>query len=339
MKNNQLFTLLCLIVFASLLASCGVNKSLYEASSVPEEGGVRFTKLTQDNEKVYGPKVSENNGTLQWYASSLIDVSKDGKLFAYLAESNKNVNIFIRSTESGVSTVQRTFRNVVLDMGFSPDGKYIAFCDNRDGEENIYMINTREGTSIQQITSASRASESGPCFSPDGKLIFFSKEEGDQDEKGRPITRYYIWSFNRETSLLTQHGEGLTPNVSPDGKKLAITRINKTTGRGEIWIIDLQTDQESLILSSDKIGYSTPQFSPDGKRLAVVFTSLKRKNMAANLDIGLVNVDGTHFTQLTFHPGSDVSPRWSPDGQSLYFLSTRGNSQKKYNVWVMNVKS
>lgn len=339
MQNNPIRAILCALAGLYLLTGCGTSKSLYEVTSVPEEGGVRFTRLTQDNEKIYGPAVFDKDGVLQWYASSLIDVTKDGKQFTYLAENNKNVNIFIKSTESGRATVQRTFRNYVMDMCFSPDGNHVAFCDAREGEKNIYMINAKEGTSMQQITSASRAAESGPCFSPDGKLIFFAKEESDVDDKGRPITRFYIWSFNRQTSQMTQHGEGFSPNVSPDGKKLAISRINKTTGRGEIWIIDLTTDQESLIISSDKMGYSTPQFSPDNKTLAIVFTSLKRKGVTSNLDIGLVNIDGTGFTQLTFHPGSDASPRWSPEGDRLYFLSTRGNDKKKYNVWVMNIKS
>lgn len=52
--------------------------------------------------------------------------------------------------------------------------------------------------------------------------------------------------------------------------------------------------------------------------------------------IYVVRTDGTQLTQLTYHLGNDLSPAWSPDGKSIYFLSQRGSAKKKYNVWRMN---
>jgi len=56
------------------------------------------------------------------------------------------------------------------------------------------------------------------------------------------------------------------------------------------------------------------------------------------LDIFIVNIDGTGLTRLTFHPGRDMCPRWSPDGNSIYFLSQRGSQQGEYNIWRMDLK-
>ena len=66
-----------------------------------------------------------------------------------------------------------------------------------------------------------------------------------------------------------------------------------------------------------------PQPSPRGDRIAFV---LRSTDLAANkgrYDVWMVNADGSGLVQLTTDPASDDSPRWAPDGQSLYFLSSR----------------
>lgn len=76
---------------------------------------------------------------------------------------------------------------------------------------------------------------------------------------------------------------------------------------------------------------SDPQISPDGRW--VVYAQ-KSVNLADNSSAGhlwLIPASGGEARQLTFE-GSDSRPRWSPDGKSLAFISTRsGNSQ----VWIL----
>ena len=50
----------------------------------------------------------------------------------------------------------------------------------------------------------------------------------------------------------------------------------------------------------------------------------------------MVRSDGSQMTQLTYHRGHDLSPVWSPDGKSIYFLSQRGTENGAYNIWKMN---
>jgi Tol biopolymer transport system component len=330
MKNIRLFLIISATYFMS---GCSTPLNL-TMTSVPEEGGIKFTQFSKDEDIVLGPSITKYGTKILWYAPPLIAVSPDGNKLTYMGLKNENKNIYIKSTQGGGATVQRTFRNNVLDMCFSPDGKKIAFTEYVEGNDNIYVINATEGSAIQQITSTS-ADEMGPQYSPDGKKIFFTR--GEKTMVGTtPVTRFYIWSFDIGTSLFTQYSEGFTPSMLPDGESLVITRNNKESALGEIWMIDIVKGNETLLLSDKTRGFSSPQVSPDGKKVICVGTTPGTKTKPQNLDLYSFNIDGTGLTQLTFHPGHDVSPKWSPDGKSIYFLSQRGTEKGNWNVWQMS---
>ena len=65
----------------------------------------------------------------------------------------------------------------------------------------------------------------------------------------------------------------------------------------------------------------------------VVFTS--ERNGSA--DIYRVRVDGTGLERLTDHIAYDDQPSPSPDGQTVAFVSTRGNGRT--NIWLLDVKT
>lgn len=84
------------------------------------------------------------------------------------------------------------------------------------------------------------------------------------------------------------------------------------------------------LLAMDRI--SETQVSPDGKW--AVFT-LRKTDLEANrgrTDLWLAGVEGTGLRQLTSHPGSDFSPVWSPEGKSIWFLSTRSGSAQVWRI-------
>jgi dipeptidyl aminopeptidase/acylaminoacyl peptidase len=69
---------------------------------------------------------------------------------------------------------------------------------------------------------------------------------------------------------------------------------------------------------------SDPHLSPDGKLVAYVVTTIDQKQNRRNSSIWLAATDGSRAPwQFTTSPQSSNSPRWSPDGQWLAFLSTR----------------
>ena len=345
----------------------------YSLPSVPEEGGISFTKITEDEETVSTPL--RGPGVDYWierYRSALSSGSQSAALsvlgevrehysgerylswqifsitdkkIAYVGYKNEKRNVFIKELKGGRALQQRTFTDNVLHVSFSPDGENIAFADDRDGNYNIYTIASESGFAIRQITR-SDVNELYPVFSPDNLKVLFCKRQGEvvyqvviaDSLVNRSIARYYLWTYDLTNGALTQYVRGWGPSFTPDGKKVVVVRFNTETEQDEIWLIDIEKGQEFLIVSSQDRSFSECSVSPDGKKLAVVSASRPRANTPRNYDIFFVNIDGTDLTQMTFHPGHDICPRWSHDGRSLYFVSQRATAEGKYNIWRMNLK-
>jgi Tol biopolymer transport system component len=312
----------------------------YSSTSVPEEGSIRFTRITSDEDQAVGPMIQESKEFgRRYFVSSVFDVSPDGQTLAYIANRAGKTNVFLKSTQGGAATTQRTFRDRIDDVAFSKDGERLAFSDLRNERWNIYEIHARTGSAIKQITNFDQTSRY-PTYSPSESNLVYVQFENSSVNGGTagPATRFYVWGYDLEKGAHTQYAEGYAPAFSPDGKTLAITRNSREHRNSEIWVVDLATGEETLVASSPKNGYAQPSFSPDGKTLVFTGVTMKDGNRPTNFDIYTVRVDGTNFMQMTFHPGDDFVGRFSPDGRSIYFVSERGSDRRKYNVWRMDLR-
>ena len=78
-----------------------------------------------------------------------------------------------------------------------------------------------------------------------------------------------------------------------------------------------------------------PQVSPDGQWIAYTVTSVDHEADKLRTAIWMVNWEGTQDLQITNGPDSDASPRWSPDGKYLAFLSVRP-AEGKSQIWLLD---
>lgn len=203
----------------------------------------------------------------------------------------------------------------------SPDGKMVAFVKRGD-----LFVTSVDYPTTKQITSTPQA-ESSPAWGTDNRTLYFvSDRSGHPDIYVAKITRDEDPDFPNATLIseepLCKNGtwERDDPQVSPDGKKLAYVQ-----DRSKLMVMDLasrkvtELTDGSLMKSKTGIEFS---WSPDSRWIA--FTSVGHGH-DPYMDISLVNVDGNRpvVSPVTESAYFDESPRWSPDGSCIVFISDR----------------
>jgi len=81
-------------------------------------------------------------------------------------------------------------------------------------------------------------------------------------------------------------------------------------------------------LQSMASNWSNPQFSPDGTRLAIDIAPL-----GASPDVWIYDWQRDTSTRLTFDPGLDLKPVWTPDGKRIVFSSSRSDQATLNLYW------
>lgn len=77
---------------------------------------------------------------------------------------------------------------------------------------------------------------------------------------------------------------------------------------------------------------SDPQVSPDGRWVAYTSSVPNLEENHFNSDVWIIPLSGGEPFQLTRSPKLDHSPRWSPDGKKIAFISTRDGVANLYII-------
>ena len=123
---------------------------------------------------------------------------------------------------------------------------------------------------------------------------------------------------------------------SPDGKKLLFTRIHQ--GKMELCTVKAEKSAEviALVVPSPNTPHFDGHWSADGKSIAYVHDILQGTD--GKLQINEVLADGTGAKVLIPHKAFEESPRYSPDGKHLAWVSARDGNQEIYSMELANQK-
>ncbi|MCD7036251.1 S9 family peptidase [Metabacillus sp. GX 13764] len=95
----------------------------------------------------------------------------------------------------------------------------------------------------------------------------------------------------------------------------------------------MNSSQKQPVLAEDLYQLTSltdPRLSPDGKKAVYVETKIKKENHQYISSLHVAVLRSKHLSQWTHGEHRDHSPRWSPDGSKLAFLSDRSGKTQLY---------
>jgi TolB protein len=110
---------------------------------------------------------------------------------------------------------------------------------------------------------------------------------------------------------------------SPDGTRFLVTRIH--AGKMGLWTLSADGTDWKRLLPENSEPHFDGHWSPDSKKIVFVYDKLQGTD--GKLQIDVIDADGANRKNLVPHVAFEESPRWSPDGKSVAWVSARTKNQ------------
>ena len=254
---------------------------------------------------------------------------------------------------------------------WSPDGKRLAFIGRTgEGKTGVVLANA-DGSGIEPLADVMGSNHPLPqvgerlAWSPDGRRIAFVSAvpgpEPDMEADPIVITRYWFrpassaggrFSDNRRLHIFvadvaSKQVKPLTSgnfsehsiDWSPDGRQLVFLSNREPDPdfffNYDLFVIDVDSGVEKRLTTTKNNEYA-PVWSPDGKMIA--YSGLKRLITSSE-----TNMEDTHVWTIDVATGErrelganidnrQGRPKWSSDGDFVYFTVQSRGSQRLYRL-------
>ncbi len=211
--------------------------------------------------------------------------------------------------------------------GDGEDGPRLVFYSGRDGDDDIYIMSA-DGVDVRQLTDEP-GRDYEPDSSPDGSTLVFASQRAGED--GAQLFLMNVdGSGVRRLTFSAADGVRVTDDYAhwaPAGRRVVFQRTTiPTEGRpdADIWMIDVETGEETRLTDTPEDWDSTPSFAADGS--SVLFES----NRDGDFDIYRLDIETMSVVQLTDEHGIDTEAKESPDGTRIAFSSVRDGDFELY---------
>jgi hypothetical protein len=174
-----------------------------------------------------------------------------------------------------------------------------------------------DGTAQTNLTNSDDV-DGAASWSPDGtKIAFASSLGGDEDP-------WQLYIMNADGSGKMWRGPlfsaGFGPAWSPDGTEIAFASSST---------IQVMNAYGTVAIRALTNG-TNPAWSPDGSKIAF-------ETFGSNVEVHVINANGTGEVNLSNRAGFDGEPNWSPDGTKIaYTRGATGPCNPCKQIYLMN---
>ncbi len=264
-----------------------------------DTGSAKTTQVTTNKQWDVRWPSSDNEGRIVY--------ELNGELQLMDVKSRKSSPVSITVPDDGLW--KRPSRiNVAQNMedySLSPKGERALFCARGD----IFTAPIERGPT-RNLTRSSNAHDKWPRWSPDGSQISFISDVSGEEQ---------VYTIAQDGSasavqLTTEHRAMLyEPEWSSDGKRIAYSDKD-----GKVYVLTIADKKVTQIADSTRGQVRDYTWSPRGNFLAF---SLPNANGLTSVYVWSGN--DNKLNRITDPTFNSTNPAWDPQGNYIYYLSTR----------------
>ncbi|MDY7037407.1 MAG: hypothetical protein SV375_14730, partial [Thermodesulfobacteriota bacterium] len=264
-------------------------------------------------------------------------VSKDGRWLIHSSNHDEFSRLRLRSADPNNVLLPKT---LTLDAGvqssptISTDGRWVAFVGTGyDVKGDIYLMELMGQDASPRRLTGRDTKDRSPCFSPDGKRLYFHQVRPGQDH--RQLVYLDTDQKNPKPRPLEIGGDGAFPSISPDGKQCVFVSVREDP-KGDIFLLHLE-EGRVVKLTSGPDQDLLPVWSWDGRY--IYFT---RFNLDTDRDGSVTPKDNAVICRLRVKDPEPLAYPVTSAAYSayqpivteslLYFLSNRRGVS---NLWAL----
>jgi Tol biopolymer transport system component len=290
----------CFAIVIGLVATAAGHLLYGQGRGVPD--GLVFHSARDGNNEIYTadwdgrwPRRLTDNAA----SDTDPDISPNGRDVIFTSARAGNNDIHLVDSTGGPAVNLTSHPANDGWARWAPNGRQIVFHSNRDGNFELYVMNG-DGSGVTRLTNHPGIDQF-PDWSPDGQEIAFRRD-----------TDVYVLDLRSGESRFLTDTPPLNqmPAWSPDGKQLAF--MSAREGYASVFVMNSDgSGQRNLTpkdLDDDEILWSSraPSWSTTGRR---IYFMSSRPATGLDVELFIMNADGTGTTQLTTSSGMDGSPR------------------------------
>jgi Tol biopolymer transport system component/DNA-binding winged helix-turn-helix (wHTH) protein len=282
---------------------------LFETTERPEI----FRVAASGGEPARLRPVDTSSGEIRYSAPQFLP---DGRHFIYFVQSERpeNAGIYLGSLDSTAAKRLVNSNTNAVYAGLSRGAGYLLFTRGADLMAQRFDLAKLELSGapfpVAQrvlIGVAGGVSRAAVSASENGVLVYRTRIDTGSSE--------LVWldRQGKRTGRVGEPADYSNPSLSPDEKKLIVSRMDMRSRTRDLWLFDLASGAASRF-TFDPADETNAVWSPDGSRIAF--------DMVRNgiIDIYEKEVAGASQPKLLLHSGENhFIHQWSPDGRLLLY--------------------
>jgi dipeptidyl aminopeptidase/acylaminoacyl peptidase len=259
----------------------------------------------------------------------------------------------------------------VISPKISPDGTRVAYLvsavtTGKDGDatekggalgkyvSQLWVVPAAGPASAARQFTRGEKSVSNAKWSPDGTILAFTKEGGEEKDAKPQV--WFFYADGGDAWQVTKHKSGVGGyEFSPDGKTLLlVATVPESAGQEkrkkdkddavvvdhdfkmeQLWIWDIATGEEKQITKGE-LTVSDPRWSPDGTHITFTSNPTPLQDDSSLQTAWVLEVATGKQRKLVQAADPSYMCRWSADGKWIAYLSTAGDGIYQENLLVVS---